>query len=635
MFFRGYVITKDKKCIEKFKNVENLHTLEEVKNLREYAGILAADSILVDVDDMKQSNLLLNIVKREQLKCRVLQSRKGMHFLFKNSKVEKCYTATKIACGLTVDIKSGKKNCYEVLKIDGKEREVLYDAGEYEELPYYLYPLKCENNFIGIREGQGRNQLLFNYILTLQSYKFSRDEIKNILRIINYYIFRQALPESELDTICREEAFAENVRPAQDIPNFMYEGKFLHDKFAEFMKDKYNIIKIDGNLSFYYNGLYVQDDTLLKGHMIDLKKNLKNTQRMEVLNYLKDSIKEDTPLAESKYIAFKNGVLDIETGRLEGLNKNFIFTNKIEHNYNANAESKTVDELLDKISCNDKQIRQLLEECVGSCFYRSNTLGGGKAFLFTGSGSNGKSTFLTMIRQVLGKKNYSSIDLKDLTTKFQNAEIYGKLANLGDDISSEYIVDSSIFKKFVTGETVQVQRKGERPFEFENYAKLVFSANEIPRIRDKTDGLLRRLLIIPFNAKFSKTDADYNPRISEEIKSEECIEYLIKLGVKALKRVLENKGYTESEQTKAELLEYEMENDPIKQFIHECKEQDFEIVGQETRVVFKKYSVFCAENGYKEMNAVHFSRAVCKVLNLESILKKILGHPLRIFIQKR
>ena len=53
LFFKGYVETKDKKCIEKFKNRTDFKTFEQVQSLPEYAGILAKDTILVDIDDFE------------------------------------------------------------------------------------------------------------------------------------------------------------------------------------------------------------------------------------------------------------------------------------------------------------------------------------------------------------------------------------------------------------------------------------------------------------------------------------------------------------------------------------------------------------------------------------------------------
>src|SRR5690606_13628613 len=82
--FRGYVKTKDKKCIEPFKNRTDLKTFEEVKDLPEFAGILAKDTILIDIDDQETSEIFYKIVRDLKLKCRVYETSRGKHFLFKN-----------------------------------------------------------------------------------------------------------------------------------------------------------------------------------------------------------------------------------------------------------------------------------------------------------------------------------------------------------------------------------------------------------------------------------------------------------------------------------------------------------------------------------------------------------------------
>lgn len=60
--------------------------------------------------------------------------------------------------------------------------------------------------------------------------------------------------------------------------------------------------------------------------------------------------------------------------------------------------------MLDNVSCKDAEIRSLLEEIVGACMYRSNTLAGGKAFILTGTGSNGKSTYLKTLSNLMSEK---------------------------------------------------------------------------------------------------------------------------------------------------------------------------------------------------------------------------------------
>lgn len=628
-FFKGYVMTENKKCIEKFKDRTDFKTLEQVQSLPEYAGILAPDAILIDIDDEEQSELLFRICEKEEVRCKILKSRSGMHFLFKNSKVDKCYTKTKLACGLRdIDIKSGFKNSYEVLKIDGKDREVLYDileGEEYQELPKWLFPMKTTMEFLDMKVGDGRNQALFNYILTLQSSDFSVEEARETIRIINTYILKEPLSENELLIILRDDAFKK--------PIFFKGNSFLFDKFATYIKNNNHIIRINGQLHLFKDGVYVPGQEEIEAVMIKHISSLSNAKRSEVFKYLNLLMLENTPIAPPNLIAFRNGIYDLNTDTLQPFNPNIVITNRIPWDYNPNAYSKLADETLNNIACDDVQVRKILEECIGACFYRSNTLGDGKAFILTGEGSNGKSTFIAMLQHLLNEDNISALDLKELDQKFQNAALFGKLANLGDDISDEFIVNAALFKKFVTGERVQVQNKGEKPFEFNNYAKFIFSANTIPRIKDKTGAVLRRLLIIPFNANFSAKDANHDSGIKYKLQEQDVMEYLIVLGLNALKNVIKNKGFTESSKVQEQLKEYEESNNPIIGFFEECEMENFQIENEQSDKVFRRYKEYCVANNFNALSKTEFSRQVCRKFNFATKLRKIQGKPYRLFVK--
>lgn len=627
-FFKGYVMTKDKKCVEKFKDRSDFKTFEQVQSLPEYAGILAPDAVLIDIDDMEQSELLLNIIDDEGIRCKVLKSRSGMHFLFKNSKITKCFTKTKLACGLSqIDIKSGFKNSYEVLKIDGKDRQVMYDIlkdEEYEEVPKWLFPVKCTTEFLDMDAGSGRNQALFNYILTLQSNDFTVEEARKTIQIINKYILKEPLSDDELAVVLRDDAFKK--------PVFFKGSSFLFDKFATYIKNNNHIIRINGQLHLFKDGVYVSGQEEIEAVMIKHISGLSNAKRSETLKYLNLLLLENTEMAPAHLIAFRNGIYDILTGELQPFSPNVVITNRIPWDYNPNAYSELADKTLDKIACHDEQVRTILEECIGSCFYRSNKLGGGKAFILTGEGSNGKSTFIAMMQHLLNEDNIAALDLKELDQKFQNTALFGKLANLGDDISDEFIVNASIFKKFVTGERVQVQNKGEKPFEFNNYAKFLFSANNIPRIKDKTGAVLRRLIIVPFNASFSKDDPDYDDHITYKLQEQDVMEYLIVLGLSALKRVLEH-GFTESEKVQEQLKEYEETNNPILGFFEEVEFEGFQIENEQSDKVFKRYKEYCLANNFNPMSKAEFSKQLCRKLNMTTKTKKISGKVFRIYVR--
>lgn len=623
MFFRGYVRTDGKKATEKFKNFPP-RTLSECEGLKSYAGILADDAILIDVDDHDQSEILMQIVEDKQLLCRVYETERGKHFFFKNSKIEKCFTAARLACGIDADIKSGKTNCYSILKKDGKERQIIYDILEgeqYQELPAFLFPISPKPNFSELEEGDGRNQKLYNYILTLQSAGFTKEEARETLHIINDYVFSEPLSNQELETLSRDEAFQKE--------SFFSGNKFLFDKFAQFLKSEHHIVKIDNQLHVYADGIYKGGHKAIESKMIKHIPQLSKAKRAEVISYL-ELLCNNAEMSGAEYIAFRNGVYNINTGELLPFSPDIVILNKIDWNYNPDAYSADIEKMFDKLACGDQTVRALLCEAVGYCFYRRNELR--KAFILTGEKQNGKSTYLKLINFLLGRDNVTSLDLAELGQRFKPAELFGKLANIGDDIGDDFISNPAIFKKVVSGDPVNVERKGENPFDLKNYSKFLFSANNIPRIKDKSGAVISRLVIIPFNARFTKDDPDFDPYIIYKLTTESAMEYLILLGLEGLKRVLRAYSFTESESVEKALEEYEENNNPVLLFFKEIDRS--EIVNKSTRDLFSRYAMFCAENGFNPMSNVEFSKKVKRVFDLEIKIKKIGGKTYRVFTEK-
>ena len=248
-----------------------------------------------------------------------------------------------------------------------------------------------------------------------------------------------------------------------------------------------------------------------------------------------------------------------------------------------------------------------------------------------GEGSNGKSTFLHVVKNLLGDQNIASLDLKELGDRFKTAELFGKLANIGDDIGDEFIANASVFKKLVTGDRVNVERKGQDPFEFNNYSKFLFSANNIPRIKDKTGAVQRRLVIVPFDAKFTPNDADFRPFIKDELCEQGSMEYLALLGLQGLKRVLGNAQFTTSSRVQGQLDEYEENNNPIIGFINEVGLDGIE--NEATDSVYRRYKEYCIANNFQALSKIEFSRQITKRCGFTTVPKWIRNRKTRVFVK--
>ena len=623
--FRGYVPTKDKQCLEKFKGRKRLNTLEDAQDLDEYAAILGEETILIDVDDGETSDLLFKIVQDLALKCRVYATTRGKHFYFKNPEgyVEKSWTKQTLALGIETDAKVGRNNSYAIMRFKGVDRPMLQDCPEDEiqELPKWLTPVKTNMKFLDMEAGDGRNQSLFNYILTLQSEDFTKEEARETIRLINRYVLSDPLSERELETILRDDAFKK--------PVFFKGSTFLFDKFATYLKNNNHIVKINGQLHIYKDGIYVPGHAEIESQMIKHIPHLKRANRSEVLAYLEIMIDGEAKTTNPNVIAFTNGLYNIKDGSFRDFTPDVVITNKILWPYNPAAYSELLDHTLDRLACNDPEVRALLEEMVGYCLYRRNELG--KAFILIGDKSNGKSTFLHVVKNMLGDSNIASLDLKELGDRFKTAELFGKLANIGDDIGDEFIANASVFKKLVTGDRVNVERKGQDPFEFNNYAKFLFSANNIPRMKDKTGAVQRRLVIVPFDAKFTPNDPDFRPFIKDELCEQDSMEYLIVLGLKALKSVLGKAQFTTSKRVQGQLDEYEQNNNPIIGFIQEVGLDG--IVNEATNTVYRRYKEYCIANNFQALSAIEFSRQICKRCGFVTDAKYIKGKKTRVFVE--
>lgn len=433
------------------------------------------------------------------------------------------------------------------------------------------------------------------------------------------------LSDSEFETITRDEAFPKHT--------FMDKQGFHHDTFANFLINEYNIKRINGQLHTYNGQVYVAGTRILESQMIHLIPTIKKTQRNEVLSYIDAVCYKNHPLSSANLIAFKNGIYDLENDELIDFSPEIIITNQIPHDYKTETYDENINIMLDKLSCGDAEIRSLLEECVGYSFYRRSELS--KAFIFIGNRANGKSTFLSMLRGLLGDENCSSLDINQLEDRFSTATMASKLANIGDDINDDYFRPStiSVFKKVSSGNVMKAEFKGQDAFDFKPYAKLFFSANNLGNVKDPTGAFMRRIILIPMNNTFTKESPDYDPYFVSKITTESAYEYMIFLAIKGLRRVLENNGFSKCEKADTALENYERENNHVIAWVDEVGYDH--LFTDTTKGLFIEFREWCFSEGYKDISLTKFSRDVCVKYCVETKSYTENGKRIRKFCPKK
>lgn len=623
-----------KKPIEKIKGRQVIRTFDDASKFDCFGGVLNPDIVDISFDTNELSDMIWNICGEEGWKTLVLENPDNghLHFFFRDSqhRITKTGADIRLALGVIADIHHGET--YIPLRVKGSDRfPPSQEDDDIQEVPVCLLPIASDMDSVAMGEGDGRNDLLLKIQIPMGQTGMNAEDIKHTCELINGFIFKKPLSEQELDVVLREDAVEFAVETGK-VSQFYKDKTFLHDKFGQHMMKQHHVKRINGQLHVYKDGIYVSGYRNIENMMQSVIPSLKSNQRTEVMKYLEimnpDSVQN---MSSENLIPFRNGVLNIRTMELQGFSPENIIMNKIPWNWNPDSYSEIADHTLNRISCDNPEIRMLLEEMIGYCFYRRNNLQ--KSFILTGTGSNGKSTFLEVLKTILGKNNYSELDIGELDDKFSTVKMSGTLANIGDDISSDFLEGKtlSVFKKAVTGNGIKAENKGQDVFFFKPYCKLLFSANEIPRMKSRGfSAIKRRIIIVPFNAVFTKEDPDFNSYIEDDLKEEQSIEYLIRLGVEGLKRALEQKDFTESKEVQDELEQFEKENNPILGWLDDMEDEDH-LTREELSLLYHEYCIFCDNGGFKPLSREVFSKQLQKEKRLESFRRVVNGKKVTMF----
>lgn len=323
----------------------------------------------------------------------------------------------------------------------------------------------------------------------------------------------------------------------------------------------------DRSLLYYYNfdtGLYVNSDIELKKFALKVEYSSTNRTWANVIEILKMNAPIVNPLEDRYLIPVQNGIYNLQTKQLEPFDPSYIITSKIATAYKNNAVKPTfwdVDKWLSSLACGDEEIVTLLWQLMNEAINPNHTrqkIG----ILYGQSGNNGKGTFQTLLINLIGRKNVSTLKPNEFNEKFKVSQLIGKVCNIGDDISDAYIDDISNLMSIATGDPITAEDKGKPAFSVYSKAFCLFSGNGLPRTRNK-DGWGRRLLIIPFNADFSGQVND--PKIKEQyVYDTGVLEYV-------LKKVLEMDfdKFIEPQAVKDEIREYQKHNDYTQAYVQD------------------------------------------------------------------
>ena len=397
----------------------------------------------------------------------------------------------------------------------------------------------------------------------------------------------------------------------------------IDNRIADYIISHENIIVIAGKPYIYKNGVYKKDEDgnilryLIKSMIIEEVISINRINRVYGLILANHKLKVDIDEVNrhpAQWINFKNGFLDILNMQLVDHDPKYLSINQIPHEFDVNykvADNSVVLEFLKGVIPDAEDLEMLLEY-VGYCMTVDTSLQ--KMFVIQGIGGTGKSTIIRMVTNAVGKENISNMSLQDLNERFNATNLFGKILNSCADISSKAMEQVDIIKKITGEDRLKGEYKGGAVFFFNSYAKLMFSANEIPiSLDDKTNAYYRRFLILRID-KRCHTITNLEKRLSASIDD------FIYLAVQALNRMYNRGTIKESENSKSNVMELYMASDTVTAFI-----ADEMVPGADFRVergrFYENYGRYCEENErqaltkngfYKNLRNKGYTEIKCK-----------------------
>lgn len=516
-----FVKTNGKARVDK-----NTYTREQVTDpsfTGDYGRIVPPGYIVFDFDKQPYIDIMYRIIVNSNLKCRMLKTTKGYHFMFKTT-LNKAEDAIGMYnwLGLQCDVKAcgtkETKQSYQSMRVNGVPREEIGintdNLDDIDYAPRWMYIVsKSKKDQLDLTQDQtgGRNNL-FHSELMMKAKKqgFSYEEYCEMAYLINKYVLPQPLEEDELNTAIRPEEW-DNLELGEDKVTIL--------KKAEDVIKNFKCVYVPENenkLAFYYeeqeryntNIVYIQRYLQTKYG----ENNITINQMREVIEQVSLMLETNNQFyitRNTEYILCNKQLVSVLRDDIRPNTRTiytdvyypFDFMPKEEFDsFNGRAKS-----FMNEISCYNPKVKQVIWECLGCMLVPVSKFG--KIFIWYGSGANGKSLLVNIMEAIMGSL-LTHANILNINDKFALEDVVHGVANVTDDVGITTLKETGILKSLIDGSTIEVHRKFKQPIKWKPDSQFVMCCNEIPKIADTTRGMVRRLSFIPFDMQLSDDEID-------------------------------------------------------------------------------------------------------------------------------
>ncbi len=233
-------------------------------------------------------------------------------------------------------------------------------------------------------------------------------------------------------------------------------------------------------------------------------------------------------------------------------------------------------------------------------------------FISFGVGRNGKSTWWNSVGGAMG--SYAGVISADVLTaecrrnvKPELAELKGKRFLLASELEEGRRMSTSLVKQLSSTDEIEGEKKYKDPFKFKPSHTLVLCTNHLPKVGAMDDGIWRRLIVIPFTAKFEG---------GSEIKNyskyllDNAGPYIMKWLIEGAEKVIKDKFILTPPACVREAVDrYKADNDWMSHFLDDCCDigREFE---EKSGELYTEYRAYCLRNGEFARSTAEFYKCL-------------------------
>lgn len=350
------------------------------------------------------------------------------------------------------------------------------------------------------------------------------------------------------------------------------------------------------------------NDEVIHGYISDALGVYRSGGKLEPIKKLmRPEILTTQEFDKKPVVNFLNGTLELESGNFREHSHEDFCSMQLPYPYLPDARCPRWDQFIEEITAGDAKRQENLQFIAGYTLF--SDCRHERIFVFTGDGSNGKTIFTRLLTQVFGPENVRNITPQGLSEAFEAIHLRAALLNIAGEIKSDLASTEERLKQLASGESIQACYKGKDHVNFISRAKLIFCCNGQLHSSDTSDGLARRLTIIDFPCKFVEFPEKDDPlQFEKDIglydKLVKELPGIFNWAYQGYKDLLKYGGFTETDEHSSLMKAFRQASNPVECFVDDLLDEPPSTI--ERFALYRKYVLWCEDNGHKPMSATRF-----------------------------